>query len=263
MQILNIIGLRRMIIGMTALLFIVMLLNGAWLNALFLGIIAIIAYMSLQNVRSFLSFKAHNGIWRYGSLMGAGLLIAMIAAWSLLGWTTIIFVLGALAVSLASYAIVLSLQRMSIPNSVINVTTDVWLRAPRFRKWGRYVLKAEIVTEISTAKGKTKRLHTKRMHVKVHRDDFPEGRLVEACHGFVQNFVEKERLALQKSYPDTPLMVDSGYLQQVRSLPVIDVTPVIPQVQQAQPQPVPANKASETVVILGSDAHPKPPSASV
>lgn len=213
-------GTRYLLMGVFGLFLTLMLLNGAWLSALILILLGVGAYLALRNVRAFLSFKMYDGTWRYGAVVGAGLLVAMLASWALLGWTTIIFVLGALAISLISYAIVLSLQRMSVPNSVINVTTDVKLKAPRFRNWGRYVLKAELITELSTAKGKTKRIHTKRMHVKVHKEDFPEGRLVEACHQFVQNFVEKERQFLIKAYPDTPLVVDQGYFQQVHSLPV-------------------------------------------
>lgn len=213
-------GTRYLLTGVFGLFLALMLLNGAWISALILTLLGVGAYLSLKNLRSLFSFRIYDGTWRYGAIVGAGLLVAMLASWAFLGWTTIIFVLGALTVSLIAYAAVLSLQRMSIPNSVINVTTDVKLKAPRFRNWGRYVLKAELTTELSTAKGKTKRLHTKRMHVKVHREDFPEGRLVEACHQFVQNFVEKERQFLIKAYPDTPLMVDQGYFQQVRSLPV-------------------------------------------
>ena len=184
------------------------------------AIVGVVAYLGLRNIKSFFSFKMYHGVWRYGAVVGAGLLVAMLAAWALLGWTTIILVLGAIAVSLASYATVLSLQRMSLPNSVISVTTEVRLRAPRFRNFGRYVLNAQVTTEISTAKGKTKRLHTKRMYVKVHKEDFPEGRLVEACHELVHTFVEKERQLLLKSYPDTPLVVDHSYFQQIKRLPV-------------------------------------------
>jgi hypothetical protein len=195
------------------------------------GIIGIAAYLGIKNLKSSVVGTVYNGAWRYGAMVGAGLLVAMIAAWALLGWTTIIFVLGAVAISLTAYAIVLSLQRMSIPNSVINVTTEVKLRSPRFRNWGRYVLKAEIVTEISSAKGKTKRLHTKRMYVKVHKEDFPEGRLVEACNEMVYNFVEKERQALLKAYPENPLVVDNSYFQQIKRLPatIMAKAPVIPQ----------------------------------
>lgn len=214
------ISTRYVLMSVFGIFLILMLLNGAWISALILTLLGVGAYLSLRNLRSFFSFKVYTGTWRYGSIVGAGLLVAMLASWAFLGWTTIIFVLGALAVSLIAYATVLSLQRMSLPNSVINVTTDIKLKAPRFRNWGRYVLKAELTTELSTAKGKTKRLHTKRMYVKVHREDFPEGRLVEACHQFVQNFVEKERQFLVKAYPDVPLVVDQGYFQQVHSLPL-------------------------------------------
>lgn len=217
---------RYALIGIFGLFLILMVLNQAWISALILTLIGVGGYLALRNLRSLFSFRIYNGTWRYGAMVGAGLLVAMLASWAFLGWTTIIFVLGALAISLMAYAIVLSLQRMSIPNSVISVTTDVKLKAPRFRNWGRYVLKAELITELSTAKGKTKRLHTKRMHVKVHKEDFPEGRLVEACHQFVQNFVEKERQFLTATYPDTPLVVDQGYFQKVRNIavPVANVT---------------------------------------
>jgi hypothetical protein len=190
-------------------------------------------------------------------MVGAGLLVAMIAAWALLGWTTIIFVLGAVAISLTAYAIVLSLQRMSIPNSVINVTTEVKLRSPRFRNWGRYVLKAEIVTEISSAKGKTKRLHTKRMYVKVHKEDFPEGRLVEACNEMVYNFVEKERQALLKAYPENPLVVDNSYFQQIKRLPatIMAKAPVIPQ------QVPTATEATKDAASPPIHLQPPPPTA--
>ena len=187
-----------------------------------LAVLATIAYFMFRNLRSLFYFRVYRGAWRYGAMVGGGLLVAMIAAWAFLGWTSIMFVLGALAVSLLSYAIILGLQRLSLPNSVINVTTDVRLRAPFFRKWGRYVLKAELKSEIETAKGKTRRIHTKRMQVKVHKEDFPEGKLVEACHQLVHNFVDKERQLLLRAYPETPLMVDHGYFQQVKrlSLPV-------------------------------------------
>lgn len=216
----NTFGLRPILVGVAGIFLALMLLSGAWISAFVIIALGIAAYLGLRNLKSFFALRVYDGVWRYGAVVGAGLFVAMLASWALLGWTTILFVLGAIAISLTAYAIVLSLQRMSIPNSVINVTTDVKLRAPRFRNWGRYVLKAELITEISTAKGKTKRLHTKRMHVKVHREDFPEGRLVEACHAFVQNFVEKERQMLTKAYPDTPLIVDHSYFQQVQNFPV-------------------------------------------
>lgn len=213
-----------------------MLFGGSWISIIILAALGIAAYLGFRYVKSFFTLKAYQGTWRYGSMVGAGMLVAMFALWSFLGWTTILFALGAIAISLLSYATVLSLQRMSLPNSVINVTTEVRLRAPRFRNWGRYVLKAEVRTEIETAKGKTKRLHTKRMHVKVHKEDFPEGRLVEACHAFVHEFVEKERQQLLKTYPDTPLVVDNGYFQQVKRIPNTMPVPVpvqvVPSVEQ-------------------------------
>lgn len=223
---LNTLGIRPILLGIAGIFLTLMLFNGAWISLLIIAALGVAAYIGLRNIKSFFALRIYDGVWRYGAIVGSGLLVAMLAAWALLGWTTILFVLGALAVSLTAYAIVLSLQRMTLPNSIINVTTDVKLRAPRFRNWGRYVLKAELITEISTAKGKTKRLHTKRMYVKVHKEDFPEGRLVEACHEFVQNFVEKERQLLTRAYPDTPLIINHSYFQQVKNLPIPVTTEV-------------------------------------
>jgi hypothetical protein len=232
---LPVLSTRYVLISVFGLFLALMILNQAWISASILALIGIGVYLGLRNLRSVFSFKVYDHTWRYGAIVGAGLLVAMLASWAFLGWTTIIFVLGALAISLIAYAIVLSLQRISIPNSVINVTTDIKLKAPRFRNWGRYVLKAELTTELSTAKGKTKRIHTKRMHVKVHREDFPEGRLVEACHQFVQNFVEKERQYLAKTYPDTPLVVDQSYFKQVHSLPLPTTTNAVTYQSDQQP----------------------------
>lgn len=221
LELLRTIGYRKALVGVVGLILLVTLLSGTGILTLVgLAVLAVLAYFLFNNLRSLFVLRAYRGAWRYGAMVGGGLLVAMIAAWAFLGWASIMFVLGALAISLLSYALILGLQRMSLPNSVINVTTDVRLRAPFFRNWGRYVLRAELKSEIATAKGKTRRIHTKRMQVKVHKEDFPEGRLVEACHQLVHSFVEKERQLLLKAYPETPLVVDHGYLQQVKRLPV-------------------------------------------
>jgi hypothetical protein len=221
LELLRTLGYRKALIGVVGLVLLLLLLSGPGILTLAgIAALAILAYFVFKNLRTAFYFKAYRGAWRYGAMVGGGLLIAIFAAWAFLGWASIMFVLGALAVSLLSYAIILSLQRMSLPNSVINVTTDVRLRAPFFRKWGRYVLKAELKSEIATAKGKTRQLHTKRIQVKVHKDDFPEGRLVESCHQLVHNFVEKERQLLLKAYPQTQLVIDNSYHQQVKRIPV-------------------------------------------
>jgi len=221
LELLRNIGYRKALVGVIGLAILISLLSGTGILTLVgLATLAVVAYFLFNNLRSLFFLRVYRGAWRYGTMVGGGLLVAMIAAWAFLGWTSIMFVLGALAVSLLSYALILGLQRMSLPNSIINVTTDVRLRAPFFRNWGRYVLKAELKSEIATAKGKTRRLHTKRMQVKVHKEDFPEGRLVEACHQLVHSFVEKERQLLLKAYPETPLVVDNGYLHQVKRLPL-------------------------------------------
>jgi len=233
LKLIRAIGLRNALIATAILIVTLMFFAGSWLTTiLMIAAIGIAAYLGFRHLTS-ITNKAYNNTWRYGSIVGAGLLVAMIAVVGFSGWASILFVLGAATISLIAYAIILSLQRMSLPNSVINVTTEVKLKAPRFRNLGRYVLKAEVMTEISTAKGKTKRLHTKRMQVKVHKEDFPEGRLVEACNEMVYNFVEKERQALLKAYPENPLMVDNGYLQQIKRLPtsILNKNSVIEQQQ--------------------------------
>lgn len=239
LDLLRTIGFRRALIGVVAFLLLLWLFTGTWLLTIVgLVILVLVGYYAFSNVRSLFLVKVYRGAWRYGAIVGGGLLVAMLVAWALFGWASILFFAGAVAVSLLSYAIVLYLQRISLPNSVINVTTDVRLRAPRFRGFGRYVLRAELTSEIITNKGKTRRLHTKRMRVKVHKEDFPEGRLVEACHDLVHSFVEKERQLLLKAYPETPLMVDSGYSQQVKhiSLPVPVATQSVPVATQSQPK---------------------------
>ncbi|KOR29718.1 hypothetical protein TI03_01600 [Achromatium sp. WMS1] len=237
LQFVRTIGWRNALIGLAILAFALIFVGGSWLTyILLLAIIGLAAYFGFRKLKTSITGKVYDGAWRYGGIVGAGLLVAMIATFAVSGWATILFVLGTVAVSLTAYAIVLSLQRMSLPNSTINVTTEVRLRAPRFRNWGRYVLKAEVITDVSTAKGKTKRLHTKRMQVKVHKEDFPEGRLVEACNEMVYNFVEKERQALLKAYPENDLIVDNGYLQQIKRLPssILAKTPAITKQSQTK-----------------------------
>ncbi|CAK0766467.1 conserved membrane hypothetical protein [Gammaproteobacteria bacterium] len=182
--------------------------------------LAMLAWILFQGVRSLLFAGMYRGVWRQGIVLGGGVLLAFILSWIFLRWTAVLFLVGSVAVALLSYAFIKVMRRMALPNSVIIVTTDVSIRSPLFRHWGRYTLEAEVKSDVALAKGKTQRLHTRRMRVKVHREDFPDGKMVDACHNLVRDFIERERQMLLKHHPESQLLVDEGYSSQIRNLPL-------------------------------------------
>ncbi|MEI6414142.1 MAG: hypothetical protein WCP34_07760 [Pseudomonadota bacterium] len=214
-EVLRGIGYQKLLLGLALLVLALSLMIGSWSWPARIFLLAILGFVVFRIFRSLRSPEIPRWAWRQGTMLGGGVLLAFLLSWIFLGWTAILFFVGSVAVALLSYAFITAMRRMAIPNSVITITTEVNIRAPIFRNWGRYTLQAGIHSDVALAKGKNRHLQTKRMKVKLHREDFPEGKMVDVCNELVRDFVEKERQLLAKAHPGSQLRVDENYIEQV------------------------------------------------